>query len=112
MAAGTTGLYRFREEVEAALVKVKDGARVADALKGAGFLNASHIEMIAVAEKAGDLPSALSRIAYKADKAANTGIKRALAVIEPALIVLMAAIVGYVVLSLLVPVFTISAAVR
>lgn len=112
MAGATTGLYGFKEQIEAALVKVRDGSRVADALKGAGFLNSSHIEMLAVAEKAGDLPGALSRIAEKADKATNMAIKRALAVLEPGLIVIMAVVVGYVVLSLLVPIFTISAAVR
>jgi len=112
MAGATTGLYSFTEQVDAALVKVRDGSRLADALKGAGFLNASHVEMIAVAEKAGNLPGSLSRIADRADKATNAAIKRALAVIEPGLIVLMALIVGYVVLSLLVPIFTISAAVR
>jgi type II secretory pathway component PulF len=112
MAGATAGLYSFTEQVDAALVKVRDGSRLADALKGARFLNASHLEMLAVAEKAGDLPGSLSRIADKADKATNVAIKRALAVIEPGLIVLMALIVGYVVLSLLVPIFTISAAVR
>ena len=68
--------------------------------------------MIAVAEKAGDLGGALGRIAEKADKATNSAIKRALAIFEPALIVVMAVVVGYVVLSLLVPIFTLSAAVR
>lgn len=112
MAGATTGTHRFREEIDAALTKVRDGARIAEALKGARFLSPSHIEMLAVAEKAGDLPGALSRIAEKADKATSAAIKRALAVIEPGLIVVMAVIVGYVVLSLLVPIFTISAAVR
>jgi len=112
MAAGTLGLYGFRDAADAALVRVRDGSPLAEALKNAAFLSPSQLEMIAVAEKAGDLPTALSRIAEKADKAANTSIKRALAVVEPGLIVLMAVIVGYVVLSLLVPIFTISAAVR
>ena len=112
LAGMTTGVHDFSDKVDAALVSVRDGSPLAPSLKSSGFLSPSQLEMLAVAEKAGDLPGALARIADKADKAAAVAIKRALAVIEPALIVVMAVVVGYVVLSLLVPIFTISAAVR
>jgi type II secretory pathway component PulF len=112
MAGATTGVYSFGRQVDEALTRVRDGARLAEALSGAGFLTPSHIEMLSVSEKAGDLPTALDRIADRSDKATATAIKRALAIIEPGIIVLMALVVGFVVLSLLVPIFTISAAVR
>jgi type II secretory pathway component PulF len=63
------------------------------------------IHMTAVGEETGDLPRVLLRVAETLDGEAEIAMKRLTTLIEPMIVIFMGAFVGFVVLSILLPVF-------
>ncbi len=64
--------------------------------------------MIAVGEESGQLESMLIRIAVTYEKGLRQAVKRLMAVLEPLLILFMGLIIGFVVISMLLAIFSIS----
>lgn len=95
------------DTVGSAIDQVQRGTPLSKSLSGNTLLfPASVIEMIAVAEETGRLDKELVRLsgAYEADLDRNLRMLVALA--EPALLFLMAGLIGTVVVGMLLPVFT------
>jgi type II secretory pathway component PulF len=67
---------------------------------------ASVVEMLAVAEEAGRLDQELQRLAEVYEKQLDSQVNLAVSLAEPAVLFLMAAIVGTVVIGMLLPIFT------
>jgi type II secretory pathway component PulF len=64
--------------------------------------------MIAVGEESGNLDQVLVNLADSYDNQVDRSVKVFISLFEPALLVVMASIVGFVVISMLLPVFTLS----
>jgi len=73
---------------------------------------ASVVEMIAVAEESGRLDEELTRLAGIYEGDLDRRLRTLVALAEPALLFIMAAIVGTIVISMLLPVFTLQEYIR
>jgi len=73
---------------------------------------ASAVEMIAVAEESGRLDTELNRLAGVYESELDRRLRMLVALAEPALLFVMAGIVGTIVISMLLPVFTLQEYIR
>jgi len=84
------------------------GSDIAETLsEGPGFPPLL-IQMIAVGEKSGSLESSLEHIAKTYEEEAEITVERLVALLEPAIIIAMAAVVAFIVLAVLLPILEIS----
>ena len=66
------------------------------------------IDMLAIGEETGDMPSALMHITRRYDTELDRLVKTCTTVLEPLLIVLVALVVGGIAVCLLLPVLTLT----
>jgi len=101
-AAANRMYVRAAEELEE---RVKSGETISVAMRESGHFPPVLIHMTAVGEETGDLARVLLRVAETLDGEAETAMKRLTTLIEPAIVLLMGGFVGFIVLSILLPVF-------
>ncbi len=101
----TIGNQVIAQEISAARERVTDGSSVSGPLAAGNVFPALLTDMLAIGEETGDLPGALQHIARRYDDDLDRSIKIMTTVIEPVLILGVAVIVGFVVISLLLAVF-------
>jgi type II secretory pathway component PulF len=68
--------------------------------------------MVAVGEQTGQLEEMLERVAQAYEEEIETSTTRALAVLEPMLIVGLAFVVGFIVISVMLPILETSTSIR
>lgn len=61
--------------------------------------------MVAIGEETGDLPKMLGRVADSLDFEVDNGMRRLTAMVEPIIVLFMGSFVGFVVLSVLLPIY-------
>lgn len=86
----------------------KEGKGIAAPLSNAGVFPPLAISMIKVGEETGQIDTMLLQVAATYEKSLRASMKRFLSVLEPALILAMALIIGFIVLSMLMAVFSIT----
>ena len=84
---------------------VRKGEDLASSIKRSAVFPPVVIHMIALGERSGQLEDMLIRVADTFDDEVETTLAGLVSLLEPAMIVLMAAIVGFVVLAMLLPIF-------
>lgn len=95
----------IRESVQEATNRVREGANINLALKQTGYFQPMSIHLIASGEASGQLEAMLERVANNQDADIGRLIETSLALFEPAIILLMGAIVLFIVLAVLLPIF-------
>ena len=68
--------------------------------------------MVGIGEESGSLEEMLSKTADYYDEELDASIQKMLALLEPALIVVMGVIVGFIVISMMLPIFDLSTTVQ
>lgn len=96
------------EDVSEAAKKVKTGSPMARALAANGNFPRLALQMINVGEESGQLDSMLLKVATTYDREVKTAIDRMLALMVPVLILALAALIGVVVVSVLLPMLRMS----
>jgi len=91
---------------------VSEGQSLAGSLASGGLFHPMVVDMIAVGERSGELERMLSRSAEALDEEVRTNVEVMASVLEPAMIVLMAGVVLFVVLAVMLPVFEMNQLVR
>jgi type II secretory pathway component PulF len=95
--------------IEAAIrksrVMVKEGYSVAGAFKRTGVFPSTLLQMTATGEETGDMDKLLGKAAEFYEKLVDSVIDRLTSLIEPLLIILMAAIVGTIIIVIYLPIF-------
>ncbi len=84
--------------------RVKDGDSLSAPLQVSGVFPATVISMIDVGEQTGALPNMLLKVADIYDDDVDNAIASALSLLEPALIIFLAVIVGCIVIALFLPI--------
>ncbi len=87
---------------------VRRGRGLSASLAGVSCFPRLAVHMIAVGEETGRLDETLLRLADKYDRDVGIAVKRLLSLLEPLIILVMAVIVGFVVISLLLAVFSLN----
>ena len=70
------------------------------------------IDMIAVGEEGGNLDEVLINVADSYDMQVERAVRVFISLFEPALLLVMATVVGFIVIAMLLPVFTLSSMVK
>jgi type IV pilus assembly protein PilC len=81
------------------------GERLADSLKVSEEFPPDTVQMISVGEESGNLVGMLSKISDFYDRAIGYSIKKLVASLEPALLLVMGAVVAFTMASMLLPMF-------
>lgn len=100
------------DEIRRAAKDVEEGASLSTPLSRSGFFPPMAVEMISVGEQSGNMETMLFRIAdaYETEVEANILVLTSL--LEPAMILVMGAAVGFIVVSVLLPIFEMNQLVR
>ena len=101
-AGDVVEMIPLAERLAVVAERLREGGRLADELARAQALPAFAVQMIRVGEESGDLPAMLERVADVYERELQTSLRRALAVMEPALILVLGVIVAGIVMSILV----------
>jgi general secretion pathway protein F len=105
-----TGSNILAERVAAATEAVREGGRLSEQLGVDGFIPEQILAMIAVAEESNNLDKVLVQIADTVERRTNRQVDQAVRLIEPVILCLVAAGIGFLALGLLLPIFTMASA--
>lgn len=108
VARQAIGIQILTDAVAQAAEQVQRGEALAKSLGAADKLfPASVVEMVAVAEETGRLDAELTRIADTYEKELDRELRMLVAFIEPAMLFIMAAVIGTIIVAMMLPVFTV-----
>jgi general secretion pathway protein F len=96
----------MRESLNQAQEQVREGSGIYQSLKETGFLSPMTIHLIASGEKSGQLSAMMERAASHMDTEIARLIDTALTLLEPLIILFMGAVVLFIVLATLLPIFS------
>ncbi len=92
--------------------RVKEGQSLAKSLETEKIFPDLAVEMLEVGESTGALPAMLSSVAEFYEEDVQTALGAAMALIEPMILIVMAVVVGGILISLYLPIFTLGAGVH
>lgn len=101
----TLGNAVFRDAVDVVARDLKEGRGMAKPMMEANVFPKLAVQMIGVGEETGKLDEMLVQVAEVYDREVAAAIKRALALIEPVMIVGLALLIGGIIMSILVAMF-------
>lgn len=107
IAGPTSGNAVVNERVEDATESIKQGATIAAALREHEVLPDMASAMLVAGEKSGDVSGMMEKVAEVYEEEVAAAVKGLKAIIEPLLMVVIGGIVGTVVVSLYMPMFSI-----
>lgn len=94
------------KSMEGVYERVKEGDKLSKPLSDSGVFPSLAIQMITVGEETGRLDSMLLRVAENYEKMVKDTVKRFISLLEPAMILAMGLVVGFVVISMLMAIFS------
>ena len=104
----TTGNAVISEQIQKARDRVTDGTSISGPLAAGKVLPRMMTDMMAIGEQTGDMGGALTHIARRYDNELERNIKIFTTALEPILIVVVALMVGFVAISILSAVFSLT----
>lgn len=106
ISTAAVGNSEIRAKLEPAIRKVREGAAFYEALEESGIFTDLAIDMVQVGEATGALDEMLSNVSDFLDEQVETRMQRMLTLIEPAMLVFMGIVVGVILISLYLPLFS------
>ncbi|MBF0275954.1 MAG: type II secretion system F family protein, partial [Nitrospinae bacterium] len=99
---------KIADSIDPVYIKVKDGSGVADPLEEQKTFPVMAIQMIKVGEETGQLESMLLKVAETYELEVEKTVKALISLLEPLMILVMGGIVGAIVISMLMAIFSIN----
>lgn len=96
----------MRQAFDQATIQVKEGTTISSSLHQTGFLKPMAAHLIASGEKSGQIAAMMERAAAHLDNEVKRLVDTALALLEPFIILFMGSVVLFIVLSTLLPIFS------
>lgn len=112
VAAGTSGFSLMEESMKAVVRSVGQGDGLAESLQRTGLMPEIALRMIMTGEQAGNLESMLRRVVKMNDDAVQRSTARLMNFMEPIIVLVLGAIVTYVVVAALLPIFEMNRLIR
>ena len=109
-AARSISSRRVSKAVVSSIETVREGKSLADALTQTKVMPDLATEMISVGEQTGALPQMLNSVAEFFEEDVQTALTAALALIEPAILIVMGIVVVFILISLYLPIFSLGSA--
>jgi general secretion pathway protein F len=110
LAQNGVGLGAVRDRLQLALKEIRAGHKLADALAANHTVSAIGINLVRVGERSGELPSMLRTLAKLYENAGRDRMKRLLALLEPAAILGIGAIIGFIMIAIIMAITSINTA--
>ena len=107
-AADSVGTRLLARAIRQAAEGVRQGQSLHASLAASGLMPELALEMIEVGEASGALPSMLGSVAEFYEEEVNLRLAKVLAWVEPAILIVMALVVAFILISLYLPVFSLS----
>jgi type IV pilus assembly protein PilC len=106
ITANVVDNYLISKDIQAAAEGIVAGGRLGDGMKKSKWLPSLLLEMTSVGEETGSLEDTLTVInAYYTSEVA-TAVERALGILEPAIVLVLAGLVVFILLSVYLPLFS------
>ncbi len=105
ITGATSGNTKFEQAMDEVYASVKRGGTVAAPIAAAAIFPSMVGHMVAVGEDTGSLEHMLTKIADFYEAEVEAKIKALTSIIEPALLVLVGGLVGFIVISMYLPIF-------
>ncbi|MGA3130518.1 MAG: type II secretion system F family protein [Terracidiphilus sp.] len=105
-AARSISSRRVSRAITASVTTVREGKSLADSLAKTGVFPSLATEMITVGEQTGALPQMLNSMAEFFENDVATALAATLALIEPAILIVMGVVVVFILISLYLPIFS------
>lgn len=105
IAKDVLGNEVLAKEISQVKGRVRKGERIAEHLRAANLFPPLLVHMMAVGEEIGDLPGMLHTVAETLDVEVDASLKMLVGLIEPAIILVMGAIVAFVIFAMVLPIF-------
>jgi general secretion pathway protein F len=105
---GTLGSDRMAQMISSVRESVRKGKRISGPLKESNIFPPIAIHMVTVGEEAGKLDEMLLKIAGRFDSEVRITVKRLLSLLEPGMILFMGLIVGFIVIAILMAIFSLN----
>lgn len=91
---------------------VAEGAATSESLKAANVFPPLVLQMVASGEKTGELPMMLDHVCTLYDRETDAKVKSLTSIIEPILIVVLGLVVGFVAISVILPIYSLVGSVK
>jgi type IV pilus assembly protein PilC len=101
----TAGNHVVEKAMADVVESVKAGGTIAEPLRHAAVFPGMVAQMVAVGEETGSLDTMLSKIADFYEDQVDAAVKALTSILEPVMIVVIGAIVGFIVISMYLPLF-------
>jgi type IV pilus assembly protein PilC len=105
-AARSISSRKISKAVMSSIGTVREGKSLAESLTKTGVFPDLAAEMITVGEQTGALPAMLNSVAEFFEEDVSTALTAALALIEPAILIVMGVVVVFILISLYLPIFS------
>src|SRR5688572_10783069 len=112
ITAEISGNSLYKRMWRAVYTSVKQGKKISMPLNKSPRLPRSVVQMISAGEESGKLGEVLDEVAEYYSRELRAVIKSVTAMIEPLMIVLMGSIVGFIAMSIILPIFKLSSLVK
>ena len=99
-------------EIRRSAKDVEEGQNLSAPLSQSGFFPPIAVEMISVGEQSGNMEAMLFRIAKAYETEVEANVLLLTSLLEPAMILAMGVVVGFVVISVLLPIFEMNQLIR
>ncbi|HXM22840.1 MAG TPA: type II secretion system F family protein [Terriglobales bacterium] len=111
-AGASMSSRRILNGISVAAVRVREGQPLAKSLEEQKMFPELSVEMIEVGESTGALPAMLNSVAEFYEEDVQNALGAAMALIEPVILIFMAVIVGGILISLYLPIFTLGSTIH
>ncbi len=111
-AADVSGNHEYEKLWTQSRLDVEQGGDISASLMDNPLVPGTETAMVSLGERSGSLPDVLEKITKHHEKKVEGAIKAFVATIEPAMTIIMGAVVALIVSSLIMPMFNLSAALR
>ncbi len=108
IAIDTVDNLVLKEALGVLLPAVKAGKRMSGALDDTGMFTPMVIQMIRVGEESGSLSEMMLELAKVFDSHVQSGVKRALALLEPVLILFMGFVIAFIIIAILMGILSVN----
>ncbi|MCK4257349.1 MAG: type II secretion system F family protein [Halanaerobiales bacterium] len=88
-----------------ARLKVQEGQRLSEPLQESTVFPKMMTQMLLVGEETGTMDEMMEKIAYFYDKETENSIETAMSLLEPAMIIIIAVLIGFIVVAMIMPMF-------
>jgi len=106
ITASTAGNAIVEEAILAVKKAIEEGRTIVDPLRQSGVFPNMVVSMIGVGEQAGALETMLTKVADFYEEEVDSAVKDLMTAMEPMMIVVLGVIVGGIVISMYLPIFT------